>query len=1458
MDSEGINPRKRRQPQVLSSEERKRRNERRNERRRQQLQESTSEERKECNERRRQKYQETAPRRRQQLQETAPLRNARRRQQYEETAPEELQRTNARRREQHHERQEEKIAPTFDTPIDDLRDPSRLNFGSFETNAETATVLFHLNRGILQYNFDDINELKKEIKREQLNDDERMNLITKFQTVHNFLGPIRSCGACGLKDWTPKDYKQYPVSQLTLLKLKPTEMDRWNDEKNADPLQIPTDRVGVWRSVHLSRLRSIYESEDGAYHLHPELVDEEGRVFLCKECSAKIGNGVIPELSLANGIEFGFFHRLGLTMPNFMEQMIIARVRLYRKVIKVQKRNHGSNEGGHSSLRSHCIVFGHDAPMVASGAVNPHDLKDVLTLHLMGVNRDEVDRLMIQTTGSSVLIARPFVIYQWLLVLKECNDRYEGINLEDYEHFEETISTVNSHLHDNVIETRDDQAMRRDEIITDDIAAVRIQDHEIPREPVNEPGPAESNESVPINVSTSFVSNNAPNENAALTFLQVVADGINVNARQDEENFYSSERERNPVNEFENNDFILTGAFPFIFLYGTAYGRCSGLTNKQVRHLLLQFTNVPATSKDLIFFLYNQQVRHNSIREMSSKVKGNPVAFQTFSEKILTLEFRNKLKRAIQDPTSKAASQVLRTVLPVLEVVNKKAHGGALDAGRVKSHMLAMATHFGSGTVFFTISPDDINNPKSFRLAQRTIGTNSLPCVVSDEQEFLTTMMDDSTIMEVGTIPFPVNYTARAKAAVDNPVATTLEYMALMDNVLEILIGVTRNEKKKRTQYFLQGSKGVFGYLNAGEGVNEVQARLALHLHIILFGGLRPKLLEHASTIKVICKTVALALNEMYCAELPREVHIADLLQNHLPRNLKHSKMPPILKFSCKKFQTVHESDRSALLAATTTANIHTHRGTCHKPPNGFHGCRLNRPCAIRSETTVVQLDRASIKENVPTILQEIEQPQEFRRGPFLLPDPRVLAWELQRIPMQPLPVLSPPETKQSILLNLSESLTETDWDVVRPSLERMDEVALQELYRKVSNQLCNRNGYVVEFNKTITSLTGCNTAVMMLGNAMQSKSALFYLSDYFAKNKVELSHVLSTLEESRRHIDSHPSLADDTGSTTRTVQHWLTRTANSLTSASEVADTQAVAALLNGTVEFTSECFRLVGIHECLHFIRDRRVDEVTISASTDSGNPEMHGYTSDDGFVTIGEEEDVSIPIDDTATDRTINTSNHLPEFVENVGNVARAPIITQSDDDNLSDDTTTKRPLRHKQSPCYEPNLSDDDRKLPPQMSHSLEYSDSSIESNEVENEVFHQTRNTIPPQYELSASSRGWGPAIIYRVKENKDSNPTCIPICIPEHYEYRGEELRELNRIEYYCLIETRTLSSDKTDKKPEGSRQHSTNMVRVFNCGLLIPNSFAPNSKFQFILVACQNHPGFLFLNLTLQLIRHG
>ena len=81
----------------------------------------------------------------------------------------------------------------------------------------------------------------------------------------------------------------------------------------------------------------------------------------------------------------------------------------------------------------------------------------------------------------------------------------------------------------------------------------------------------------------------------------------------------------------------------------------------------------------------------------------------------------------------------------------------------------------------------------------------------------------------------------------------------------------------------MQSKKGVFGHINAAVGVNEVQARLVLHFHLILFGGLHPRLLQTVASFQDICEEVSSVLDTIYTVELPREVHIADLVKKQLP-----------------------------------------------------------------------------------------------------------------------------------------------------------------------------------------------------------------------------------------------------------------------------------------------------------------------------------------------------------------------------------------------------------------------------------------------------------------------------------------------------------------------------------------------------------------------------------------------
>ena len=66
-----------------------------------------------------------------------------------------------------------------------------------------------------------------------------------------------------------------------------------------------------------------------------------------------------------------------------------------------------------------------------------------------------------------------------------------------------------------------------------------------------------------------------------------------------------SERSDDPINEFTDMHDLLVGAFPQIFLFGTSYKAKNSLpTPHELEHLLLQYTNTPATSPGSCFFIY--------------------------------------------------------------------------------------------------------------------------------------------------------------------------------------------------------------------------------------------------------------------------------------------------------------------------------------------------------------------------------------------------------------------------------------------------------------------------------------------------------------------------------------------------------------------------------------------------------------------------------------------------------------------------------------------------------------------------------------------------------------------------------------------------------------------------------------------------------------------------------------
>jgi len=191
-----------------------------------------------------------------------------------------------------------------------------------------------------------------------------------------------------------------------------------------------------------------------------------------------------------------------------------------------------------------------------------------------------------------------------------------------------------------------------------------------------------------------------------------------------------------------------------------------------------------------------------------------------------------------------------------------------------------MQKRCGGASSYITVSPDDVNNPTSFRLAHCAINNKDFPATVNET--FFKSLREAKSFNQ-GSVKLPCDYTSRIQAASGNPVAVAVEFCALVENVLTILIGCPlnfqpgTNSKNVRSPHH----KGMHGHVTAYHGCIETQERSALHFHIIIiWGGITPKLLEHSVPFPSLCKIIGEALDTMHQATLPTNLHIQNMLHS--------------------------------------------------------------------------------------------------------------------------------------------------------------------------------------------------------------------------------------------------------------------------------------------------------------------------------------------------------------------------------------------------------------------------------------------------------------------------------------------------------------------------------------------------------------------------------------------------
>ena len=661
----------------------------------------------------------------------------------------------------------------------------------------------------------------------------------------------------------------------------------------------------------------------------------------------------------------------------------------------------------------------------------------------------------------------------------------------------------------------------------------------------------------------------------------------------------------NPVCEYMENDAIFYTCFPQLFMFGRGINGCGPLSQKIIDHMLFQFTGSIARFRPATFLMFDQKRRHTASRNVCVRVRSNAEAFTQFSQLIADQEFIQQTRNAAANPNGEEAKNVMRRVSRMLQITGSTIPYSPLERSAGITTLYAYVRRFGIPSIFLTVSPDDVHEPLAIRLCFPTlcscgfpanVTTSFLDALEAGNPEFL------SCDKCQNTVNVDLSDSNLRKYIAENPAASAQVFQNLVTTLYTDVLGIEPEYAMKKTQP-LQKRQGVFGSLQAVAGVIEVQGRLALHLHAVLFGGALPCwVLQKVAAHDHLARQVIDLMDTMFWSTMPADVHVKGLI-----RRLRKERVIPD---TFRQIATPLQCDgalETKVYSCMESKQIHSHKASCRKGKYGHKGCRFSKPSPLCDVTGRVQLRLTVVNNNNTGSDRLVAVPQDtidhddtmsrwdHRKDPLRPVDKRCIVWELKR------PQIKEENLPREVRAEL-DTLTAEEKFVVLRALEK-------------------RNGSVVEVHPIITAWAGCNTAAFVLGGVEQAKATIFYLIKYMTKDTVKLSNTLSLIKATREHVQKHPSRAADVEEETRTGKYFLTRLLNQIGGSMEVSDTQVLSCLI-GQKSFigTSDTWYTY-IWPAVQFVKTERKTEQqrrrrlrqTSPHDSDDGDGDSHSYASE-----------------------------------------------------------------------------------------------------------------------------------------------------------------------------------------------------------------------------------------------------
>jgi hypothetical protein len=586
------------------------------------------------------------------------------------------------------------------------------------------------------------------------------------------------------------------------------------------------------------------------YHLHQELVLENGDTWICDACTK------VNPLSLKAGVDYGRLSRVpGLSTLTAVEQALVANNRFYATTLQCSlgKQSSGSKMKGHVMCQQQDSL----KKMASTFAARCNDVVQDFTVIFQGprsllLHSHVAGAMATLVSASQENIKKHFSVFSELMP-----NFYPPELLKDILHSEHlsrdvALADMCGKVLSAAICVDDDRVVRQSErmaaLLTDNVAT-------------SEAMMAEADDFGFPHLC--ILPRHAP---SGVADVQEAAASAVCNAMGIQHHPSPTIIAGEAVNEFNSNDSWCVGSFPWMFPLGSEAAKLpKGPLNAKVRrHILNQYHCAAAQDMRLLFGFANQAQRHDALRSIS-KQRVSSGHLQEFSETMSSEKFLSDVISA-KEGDDDAMRAVVGKVGPMIEIAMGSTSIGASERARCVQRVYALNYLYGPPCLFFTFSPDAVHDPASVMMSFPSDASFDHEVFLRDFADSGTfTLGDGCTSMNLGTANLKRLYTA-------NPVAAAESFNRKFDVIIEDFFGFKPAGKRSKAP-----GTSMLGRSFAHYSVVEAQGRGSLHVHLLFWGSFCPQLIQAAATSVKYRDIVSQALESMFTCELPRQTHMERL-----------------------------------------------------------------------------------------------------------------------------------------------------------------------------------------------------------------------------------------------------------------------------------------------------------------------------------------------------------------------------------------------------------------------------------------------------------------------------------------------------------------------------------------------------------------------------------------------------